>query len=164
MHNVGRYIMFVSCADGTDDDLFWMYFTVSSDEGAGGGDGGDEREVTVSAGANGLEGGERQGGDGDAWRETTIGSADQVELNAAVERRDGRRGGGDAPKLAGTSPPLTVVTNDEMRNHRMALLEPVPFYRLVVACSYGITPLVRCRTQQQNQTKPNRAFTLAGGG
>lgn len=157
--------MFVSCADGTDDDLFWMYFTVSSDEGAGGGDGGDEREVTVSAGANGLEGGERrQGGDGDAWRETTIGSADQVELNAAVERRDGRRGGGDAPKLAGTSPPLTVVTNDEMRNHRMALLEPVPFYRLVVACSYGITPLVRCRTQQQNQTKPNRAFTLAGGG
>lgn len=121
--------IFVSCEDGTDDDLFWMYFTVSSDEGAGGDDGGDEGELTVSGGSNGLEGGECQGGDGDAWRETTVGSADQEEVNAAVERRDGRRGGADAPKLAGTNRLLTVVTNDEMRNHRMALLEPVPFYR-----------------------------------
>lgn len=129
LHIVGRCVIFVSCADGTDDDLFWMYFTVSSDEGAGGGEGGDETEITVSGGVNGLEGGECQGSDNNAWRETAAGSADKVGASAAGERRDCRRGGGDATKLAGTSRLLTVVTNDEMRNHRMALLEPVPFHR-----------------------------------
>lgn len=121
--------MFVSCADGTDDDLFWMYFTVSSDEGVGGGRGGNGREVTVSRDVHGLEGGERQGGDDAARCETAAGSADQVRVGGAGERIDCRRGGGDASKLEGTSRLLTVVTNDEMRNHRMALLEPVPFHR-----------------------------------
>ena len=120
--------MFVSCAGGTDDDLFWMYFTVSSDEGVGGEDG-IEREVTVSGGVNGLEGGERQGGDDNVWHETAVGSAHQAGISGAGERRDCRRGDGDALRLAETSRLLTVVTNDEMRNHRMALLEPVPFYR-----------------------------------
>ena len=63
-----------SCANGADDDLFWMYFTVSSDGGGGG---------EVDSGSVGDSGAAR----------------------------------------------LTVVSNDEMRNHRMALLEPVPFKR-----------------------------------
>lgn len=77
LSSFGLVPVYCSCANGADDDLFWMYFTVSSDGGGGGG---------------GEEVGNGSVGDSGAAR-------------------------------------LTVVSNDEMRNHRMALLEPVPFKR-----------------------------------
>lgn len=49
-----------------------------------------------------------------------------------VRRIDGNVSeGGEAGRYraGGSTRRLTVVSNDEMRNHRMALLEPVPFMR-----------------------------------
>lgn len=120
--------MFVSCADGTDDDLFWMYFTVSSDEGVREGDN-DEREVTASGGVDDVDSGERQGSTDGAQLDAAAGIAGQARIRGAGEKRDRGEGDGVAPKLAGMNRLPTVVTNDEMRNHRMALLEPVPFHR-----------------------------------
>eukprot|EP00904_Undaria_pinnatifida_P001689 jgi/Undpi1/11520/HiC_scaffold_30.g13817.m1 len=122
-----RKVMY-SCADGTDDDLFWMYFTVSSDEGVREGDN-DEREVTASGGVNDVDSGERQGSTDGAQLDAAAGIAGQARIRGAGEKRDRGEGDGVAPKLAGMNRLPTVVTNDEMRNHRMALLQPVPFHR-----------------------------------
>ncbi|CAM9861192.1 unnamed protein product [Ectocarpus fasciculatus] len=137
--------MLYSCANGTDDDLFWMYFTVSSDvaaiEGEGevtNGDGGCEfRENRQGYKPSKINGGNGicVGGQEAALRgAVTGGGCDETELGGTGE------GGGQAGDCArrrtdvnssgnGFAGPLTVVSNDEMRNHRMALLEPVPFKR-----------------------------------
>ncbi|CAM9211126.1 unnamed protein product [Ectocarpus sp. 12 AP-2014] len=137
--------MLYSCANGTDDDLFWMYFTVSSDaaaiEGEGkvtNGDGGDglreNRQGYKPSNSNGVDGiyvggqeatlrGAFAGGSGD---ETGLGGTGEGvgEGGGRARTRTGVSSSGDG--FAGR---LTVVSNDEMRNHRMALLEPVPFKR-----------------------------------
>lgn len=153
-----------SCANGADDDLFWMYFTVSSDassvgyiEGAsataeGGGKYSSSSSSSSGAasgndGHNGASGvGGRRGGDlvgQGALSGGLVGGADgngDGDARLAGRGREGRggSGGGDDDRIetgcssvadGGGAARLTVVSNDEMRNHRMALLEPVPFKR-----------------------------------
>ncbi|CAM9752466.1 unnamed protein product [Ectocarpus sp. 4 AP-2014] len=137
--------MLYSCANGTDDDLFWMYFTVSSDaaviEGErevtnddGGGGSRENRQGYKPSNSNGVDGiyvGEQEatlrgafaGGDDD---QTRLGGT-REGVGQGGERVRTRTGVGiSGDGFAGR---LTVVSNDEMRNHRMALLEPVPFKR-----------------------------------
>ncbi|CBN78378.1 conserved unknown protein [Ectocarpus siliculosus] len=140
-----RRQMLYSCANGTDDDLFWMYFTVSSDataiegeEEVTNGDGGaglrENRQGYKPSNSNGVDGiyvgrqeatprGGFAGGDDD---ETRLGGTGEGvgQGGERARTRTGVSSSGDG--LAGR---LTVVSNDEMRNHRMALLEPVPFKR-----------------------------------
>lgn len=99
-----------------------MYFTVSSDAGGGAevGEAADGEEGDGDGGGCGLFGGGAPGrrtigvgGGGSA-----LGRGDgriEIDTHGCVEDDGGAR--------------LTVVSNDEMRNHRMALLEPVPFKR-----------------------------------
>ncbi|CAB1104969.1 unnamed protein product [Ectocarpus sp. CCAP 1310/34] len=136
--------MLYSCANGTDDDLFWMYFTVSSDaaaiEGEGevtNGDGGgglrENRQGYKPSNSNGVDG-IYVGGQEATLRGSFAGDDDETGLGGPgegvgeegerVRTRTGVSSSGDG--FAGR---LTVVSNDEMRNHRMALLEPVPFKR-----------------------------------
>ncbi|CAM9179812.1 unnamed protein product [Ectocarpus sp. 8 AP-2014] len=137
--------MLYSCANGTDDDLFWMFFTVSSDataiegeEEVTNGDGGcglrENRQGYKPSNSNGVDGihvggqeatlrGAFAGGDNDETR--LGGTGEGVGLwGERSKTRTGVSSSGDG--FAGR---LTVVSNDEMRNHRMALLEPVPFKR-----------------------------------
>ncbi|CAM9237688.1 unnamed protein product, partial [Scytosiphon promiscuus] len=135
--------MLYSCANGTDDDLFWMYFTVSSDDrlagAAGGGTAADDGQGRPAGEINGRR---RTGADGNRDR---TGSGDQAPRGAVDEVYNGGVGVGEglgvglvedggidtgfANAGGGGAARLTVVSNDEMRNHRMALLEPVPFKR-----------------------------------
>lgn len=137
------------CANGADDDLFWMYFTVASDS-------------TV---APNVINGNMSVSDSTVGDDSTVGGSDSCITNAtpgvkfvASGVEDGRLagsggGGGGCSGVRGmeqrpnggiedcinmaastefaTATRLTVVSNDEMRNHRMALLEPVPFRRCV---------------------------------
>lgn len=155
----------ISCANGADDDLFWMYFTVSSDDVApvgGNVEGGGVTAGGVRENSSGAEDGNGQhghsnGAKGDGDKGDPVGRGLLAGGGAVgaggVERVDdgnprlaggggsrGSSGGGDDGDRteAGCHSSvgdgrgavrLTVVSNDEMRNHRMALLEPVPFKR-----------------------------------
>lgn len=113
------------CKDGTDDDLFWMYFTVAEDgRKPAHGD-----PVDIKTGVN-IENTQVDGNTG------SNSGFPQVEGVGALG--DGREGAGEGGVEAGVAGVgfgdsdcgrLAVVSNDEMRNHRMALLEPVPFKR-----------------------------------
>ncbi|CAN0063616.1 unnamed protein product [Ectocarpus sp. 13 AM-2016] len=136
--------MLYSCANGTDDDLFWMYFTVSSDAAAiegevkvTNGDGGDglreNRQGYKPSNSNGVDGIFVRGQEA-TLRGAFAGGDDETGLGGTGE--DGGQGGERARTRTGVGSlgdgfagRLTVVSNDEMRNHRMALLEPVPFKR-----------------------------------
>lgn len=98
---------FFRCIDGADDDLFWMYFTVSS--------------------ADDYNDNDKEG---DASLETPSVKTDatsNIDIDRVVSRHSD--GGDTEGASTGNGRQVTVVTNDEMRNHRMALLEPVPFKR-----------------------------------
>lgn len=122
-----------------------MYFTVSSDAAAVEG----EREVTngdrgggllenrqgykpsSTNGVDGINVGEQEA----ALRGVFVeGGYDETGLGGTGEGGDEGEGGartrtGVDSSGDGFAGRLTVVSNDEMRNHRMALLEPVPFKR-----------------------------------
>lgn len=116
-----------------------MYFTVSSDAAGG-----------VGEGDEAIEDGEGNGphvnghGDGDGDSSATDDGHDRGGLIGGAPRGaagNGNSGGaweqGDRRVEPDTRSSididgrarLTVISNDEMRNHRMALLEPVPFKR-----------------------------------
>lgn len=104
------------CIDGADDDLFWMYFTVCSvdDYDDNNKEGDTELETpNIKTDATSNIDLDR---DSACRSDNGIRQCDRDRVdNEGVSREYGRQ--------------LTVVTNDEMRNHRMALLEPVPFKR-----------------------------------
>ncbi|CAM9954689.1 unnamed protein product, partial [Hapterophycus canaliculatus] len=131
-----RRQMLYSCANGTDDDLFWMYFTVSSDgRPVEGGEGGAAPDNEQGRAATEIYGRGRSGANGDRDREESGGQAPRggVGVGDGGGSRGGenRRIGAGSASIGsgGRAARLTVVSNDEMRNHRMALLEPVPFKR-----------------------------------
>eukprot|EP00752_Nemacystus_decipiens_P002820 g2631.t1 len=127
--------MVYSCASGADDDLFWMYFTVSSDVASGAAAAEGDEAIEAVEGDGPCDSGRGDSSATDDDRGGVFGAA--VGGAAGGGNDGGARGQGDARVGLGThgsvggegEVQLTVVSNDEMRNHRMALLEPVPFKR-----------------------------------
>lgn len=113
-----------------------MYFTVSSDDA-----GAEENRAGDDSGAN-DEIITCDGRASDTGDRKSLGATLAVPMNKGdgTGVGDGGRwggpggwgelGGARSYESRGDVPGrLTVVSNDEMRNHRMALLEPVPFKR-----------------------------------
>lgn len=125
-----------------------MYFTVSSDDQLAGGEGalGTAPDGEQGRAASEINGQKRSVANGDGGKVETEGQAPRGAVGEGVCAGEGRgrgSGGGESGRL-GTdfdrvggdgdgggsgAARLTVISNDEMRNHRMALLEPVPFKR-----------------------------------
>eukprot|EP00903_Cladosiphon_okamuranus_P019498 g17931.t1 len=165
--------MVYSCANGADDDLFWMYFTVSPDAG----------DYAAREGGVAIEGeegnvphvnGHREGG-GDSGAKDDCGNrggpiggaprggAGGGNSGGAWEKGD-RRVEPDTCSCTGIDggARLTVVSNDEMRNHRMALLEPVPFKRWRNSQVRGFHfPLV---SPAEEPSGPSASATSSAGG
>lgn len=116
-----------------------MYFTVSEDTRKTPRGGLADRIVTTSEKKE--NNGKQAAGDTTLRRSAAAGDGSSsgfpyVEAVAALGC--GRKGGGDGGVGEGVAGMdlgdsdgglVAVVSNDEMRNHRMALLEPVPFKR-----------------------------------